>query len=63
MIAMGKLTDTLRAVYHAWLDWRERRRAPNASEDPLIALAARHRDLWKGVDADTYVRRLREGFE
>jgi hypothetical protein len=31
--------------------------------DPLLALAARHRDLWKGVDADEYVRQLREGSE
>jgi len=29
----------------------------------LLALAARHRDLWKSVDPDAYVRDLREGFE
>ena len=37
--------------------------APAAPSDPLVALAGRHRDLWKGVDPDEYVRQLREGFE
>jgi len=36
---------------------------PAAPRDPLLALAARHRDLWKTVDPDDYVRQLREGFE
>ncbi len=51
------------AKYHELLDWYEREWAPASTADPLIALAARHRNLWKGVDADAYVHRLREGFE
>lgn len=49
--------------YHSLLDWYARQWAPAPASDPLLALAARHRALWKGVDADDYVRRLREGFE
>ena len=49
--------------YHHLIDWYERQWAPGSSEDPLLALAARNRDLWSNVDADGYVRRLREGFE
>jgi len=49
--------------YHELLDWYEREWAPAPAQDPLLALAARHRDLWQHVDADEYVRRLREGFE
>ena len=49
--------------YHPLLDWYEREWAPAPTRDPLLALAARYRDLWKDVDADDYVRRLREGFE
>ncbi len=48
--------------YHALLEWYSREWAPAAGEDPLLALAARQRDIWKGVDADEYVRELREGF-
>jgi hypothetical protein len=49
--------------YHALLDWYEKEWTPAASGDPLLALAARHRNLWKTVDPDDYVRQLREGFE
>jgi hypothetical protein len=55
--------EEIPAEYHELLDWYEHEWAPAASEDPLLALAARHRDLWKRVDPDEYVRRLREGFE
>ena len=51
------------AKYHGLLDWYEREWAPPSVVDPLLALAARHRAVWKGVDADDYVRKLREGFE
>jgi hypothetical protein len=51
------------AKYHPLLDWYQRDWAPVSSKDPLLALAARHRDLWKGVDPDDYVRQLRKGFE
>jgi hypothetical protein len=49
--------------YHPLLDWYERDWTRPAPADPLLALAARHKDLWKGVDPDEYVRQLREGFE
>jgi hypothetical protein len=45
------------------LDWYEREWTVPPTKDPLLALAARHRDLWKSIDADEYVRQLREGFE
>ena len=51
------------AKYHPLLDWYERDWAPASPADPLLALAARHRDLWKTVDPDDYVRELRQGFE
>jgi hypothetical protein len=51
------------AKYHQLLSWYERAWAPTSHGDPLLALAARHRDLWKAVDPDDYVRQLREGFE
>jgi hypothetical protein len=51
------------AKYHKLLDWYDREWAPAPSGDPLLAFAARHRDLWRAVDPDEYVRRLREGFE
>jgi hypothetical protein len=49
--------------YHALIDWYEQEWAPSKTIDPLLELAGRHRDLWRGVNADDYVRRLREGFE
>lgn len=51
------------AKYHRLLDWYDREWAPSQPADPLLALAGRHRDVWRGVDADAYVRSLREGFE
>jgi hypothetical protein len=51
------------AKYQRLLDWYGREWAPAQGTDPLLALADRHRRLWKGVDADEYVRSLREGFE
>ena len=51
------------ARYHSLLNWYERDRPPASPRDPLLALAARYRDLWKAVDPDDYVRQLREGFE
>ncbi len=55
--------DEIPAKYHSLLDWYQRDYASAASTDPLLALAARHRDVWKGVDPDDYVKQLREGFE
>lgn len=55
--------DEIPVKYHELLDWYAREFAPDGSDDPLLGLAARHTALWKGVDADDYVRQLREGFE
>jgi len=55
--------DEIPTNYHSLVDWYERDWAPASPKDPLLALAARHRDLWKAVDPDDYVRQLREGFE
>src|SRR5262249_13889744 len=33
--------------YHGLLDWYERDWSRASPQDPLLALAARHRDLWK----------------
>ena len=51
------------AKYHQLLDWYERDPTATSPKDPLLALAARHRNLWKSVEPDDYVRQLREGFE
>jgi hypothetical protein len=51
------------AKYHSLLDWYAQEWAPPPAADPLLALADRHRKLWKNVDPDDYVRSLREGFE
>ena len=55
--------DHIPEKYHRLLDWYKHEWAPAQPADPLIALADRHRDVWKGVNADEYVRSLREGFE
>jgi len=55
--------DEIPVRYHVLLDWYEREWTVPPTKDPLLALAARHRDLWKSIDADEYVRQLREGFE
>ena len=62
----GKILPERSAIpsrYHELLDWYERTWAPPSTTDPLIALAQRHRSVWKGIDADAYVQKLREGFE
>jgi len=62
----GKITPDRADIppkYHSLLDWYEREWARPSSKDPLLALAARHRDLWRTVDPDEYVRQLREGLE
>lgn len=51
------------AAYHELLDWYEREWSPAPSGDPLLGLAERHREIWRGVDPDSYVRELREGWE
>jgi len=55
--------DDIPTAYHGLLEWYARTWARAEVEDPLLALAARHRKMWKSVDPDAYVRELREGFE
>jgi hypothetical protein len=55
--------DQVPPQYLPLLDWYEREWAPALPRDPLLALVGRHRELWKRVDPDEYVRQLREGFE
>lgn len=51
------------AKYHPLLEWYVRTWLRSIGEDPLLALASRHRHIWKSIDADAYVRGLRKGFE
>ena len=55
--------EDIPAKYHKLLDWYENEWVRASPKDPLLALAARHRDLWRTVDPDEYVRQLRQGFE
>jgi hypothetical protein len=48
--------------YHHLLDWYDREWATRAG-NPVLALRRKYADLWRGVDADEYVRQLREGWE
>lgn len=62
----GRVTpdrDAIPARYHALLDWYAQHWARSRGDDPLLALAARHRKIWRGVGGDRYVKTLREGFE
>ena len=46
--------------YHALIDWYEREWTSASQSDPLLELSSQYGSLWKGTDADEYVRRLRE---
>ena len=62
----GKVTpvrDEVPPKYHALIDWYQTEWARPPARDPLTALATKYRDIWKPVDADEYVRQLREGWE
>jgi len=50
------------AEYRPLLDWYEKEWAPESTTDPLLDLARRQKDVWHEVDADRYVRELREGW-
>jgi len=47
------------------VDWVRRASASPAESDPLMALARRARQsgIWKGINPDRYVRKLREGWK
>ena len=52
--------------YRELIDWYERdfrgwRDSDN--EDPILKLRGLGGELWRGIDPDDYVRRLREGWE
>ena len=59
--------EELPSAYRHLLDWYfteyagDSRQIPE--EDPLLALRGSGKGLWAGEDPDTYVRRLREGWE
>jgi len=54
--------ENIPSEYHPLLDWYEKEWAPEPTTDPLLDLAQRHKDVWSEVDADRYVRELREGW-
>ena len=44
-------------------DWCEKNREDRIENDPLLALRGSGKHIWADEDADTYIRRLREGWE
>jgi hypothetical protein len=64
--AGGKIVprrEDVPAKYHPLIDWHEATWASAPARDPLLELARRQRDVWKGLDPDRYVRGLREGWK
>ncbi len=55
------------AKYRFLLDWYESDYAPptrkGSREDSILELKGLGKEIWKNVDADEYVRKLREGWE
>lgn len=52
--------------YRELIDWYERDyrgRRDSDNEDPILKLRGLGSELWRGIDPDDYVRRLREGWE
>ena len=52
--------------YRELIDWYERDyrgRRDSDNEDPILKLRGLGGELWRGIDPDDYVRRLREGWE
>jgi hypothetical protein len=43
--------------------WNRNDVAERIKNDPLLALRGSGKDIWADEDADTYIRRLREGWE
>jgi hypothetical protein len=52
--------DTLIDWYNRSQPGHDRRRK---TDDPILKLRGLGKEIWKGVDPDEYVRRLREGWE
>jgi hypothetical protein len=68
--AGSKTTPTreqLPAEYHYLLDWYAseyvRGQVAEGRSDPILKLRGLGREIWKGEEADRYVRRLRERWE
>ena len=55
--------DDVPPKYHRLIDWYEREWVAARESDPLLEIGDRYRSLWKDVNADAYVRRLREGWK
>jgi hypothetical protein len=53
--------------YHYLVDWYstsyDRRGAAADKEDPILALRGLGKEIWKGENPDSYVRRLRKGWQ
>ena len=58
--------DEIPTKYRSLLDWYENDYAPPArrgsQEDSILELKGLGKEIWKNVDADEYVRKLREGW-
>jgi len=53
--------------YQPLLDWYKQSQPAHLKRsldtDPILSLRGRGKDIWKGIDADNYVRKLREGWK
>ena len=58
-------SDDVPARYRPLLEWYRKEYAAGAGtgEDPLVALIGLGKEIWKNVDADEYVRQLREDWD
>ena len=60
--------EQIPSEYHALLDWYEKDYSPAETASPrepdaILGLLGLGAEIWRGEDADAYVRRLREGWE
>jgi hypothetical protein len=59
--------ENVPARYHDLLDWYSTsydRGGTNAEkEDPILGLRGLGKEIWKGEDPDSYVRRIRKGWQ
>src|SRR5665213_347072 len=57
--------DDLPAEYRNLLDWyhEDYGSRAKAGQDPILALIGLGKEIWKGVDPDEYVRKLREDWD
>lgn len=53
-------------AYRPLLDWYDElcdSAEPSRAQDPILDLRGLGKEFWRGEEADTYVRRLREGWQ